>query len=41
MIPTVTSVHDLRAALLLWREAGETVGFVPTGALHKGHLALI
>jgi pantoate--beta-alanine ligase len=38
----VTTIHDLRAALLSWREAGETVGFVPTmGALHKGHLALV
>ncbi|MBI2977494.1 MAG: pantoate--beta-alanine ligase, partial [Rhodospirillales bacterium] len=39
---TVTTIHDLRAAVRAWRLAGETVGLVPTmGALHEGHLALV
>jgi pantoate--beta-alanine ligase len=39
---TVTTVQDLRRALLPWREKGESVALVPTmGALHKGHMALV
>lgn len=42
MLPTVTTIRDLRAALLPWREAGQTVSLVPTmGALHRGHQTLI
>jgi len=41
-VKTVEKLNELRAMVQAWKQAGLTVGFVPTmGNLHGGHLSLV